>query len=106
MTKWRWDRRAEKEFQDACADTPAGRALKGEVASALQLLRKGGTHPPTRARGRIRSVPVHAEKPWCVLYGRQGDRLLIGLHLAECDCKDLPAGAYAIAEARLTSPDL
>jgi hypothetical protein len=106
MTKWRWDGRAEEEFRSACADSAVGRELAGEIATALELLRSGRPGVAVNSHGRIKTLPIHTESPWCILFGRLRDGLLIGLHLASCSHRNLPEAAFAIAHTRLDEPDL
>jgi len=106
MAKWRWDRRAEKEFRDATTGSLAARALLGEVASTLERLRSGQTALAVRTGGRVRVLPVHSEAPWSILFATTRTGQLIGLHFAKGSLPDLPNGAVELAESRLESPDL
>jgi hypothetical protein len=105
MAKWHWDRRAEAEFRDACADSSAGRAFAGEVAYALELLRAGRPGVAVQSHGRIRILPVHTESPCCILFALRGRSGFAGLHFARCHWTDLPDSAIKIADVRLEDPE-
>jgi hypothetical protein len=106
MAKWRWDRRAEKEFREATTGPPAARALFGEVAYALERLRSGQSGLAFRTRGRVRVLPIHSEAPWSLLFARYQTGQLVGLHFAKGSWPNLPNGAIDLAESRLESPEL